>query len=285
MEVEDVSSLLKFCLFSFFSVSKAMERDRLPKRHKLGAETAWNASQSSSISSTQSSAFPSKEEEFDEFPELQDMGCKEEPDMKEERLEDGDGEQEEINAEARQDPGPTREDLDKLGILRKIDPHKTATALIREGKAGWSPNPQRPSTENLANALARYTLGQVSQPMTFQVKPVGEGQYQATLTTVLSDKVYVGGIADDELAAKRSAASLCLQTPAVKLVLENVPPTVGAIRNKVRLDENERRRCNELKCSSAVTWPIVRERVSAVLSIFRDMGYHMDLWDQVGLNQ
>lgn len=137
----------------------------------------------------------------------------------------------------------------KLGVLRKIDPGKIAAAVIREDNSRWYNN-RRPSTDNVASFLARYTLGQVKKPSTYEVKEVANvagtqamletPMYQATLSTVLSGKVYVGEVAGDEAAARRSVASAFLEAPEVKEVFEKLPPKISEINKKVKLDEREK---------------------------------------------
>ena len=181
---------------------------------------------------------------------------------------------------------PSALHLERLGILRQIDPRKIAIALIREGKAGWSWDKRRQSTQSVVSFLAQYTMGQVQNLSTYDVKSVaGVGSqspmYQATLVTVLSDKVYVGELATDELAAKRSVAQVFLTAPEVQALFDKIPPKLSDIKSKGRLDEMERKRCQQRQASRAVRHEIESDRAHAVLDVFREMGYRIDLWDQL----
>lgn len=142
---------------------------------------------------------------------------------------------------ALQEPRPSRQDLEKLGILRPIDLVKTATILISEGKAGWRCDSSKESTDNVASLLQRYTLGQVPKPCTYKVRKVGADSespmFQATLTTVMSDHEYVGEIAKDSLTARRAAAKVFLEAPEVTRVFEKLPPKMSDIKSKVALLE------------------------------------------------
>ena len=121
---------------------------------------------------------------------------------------------------------------------------------------------------------------------TYDVKPVAGADlqspmYQATLVTVLSDKVYVGKLATDEPAAKRSVAQVFLTAPEVQALFDKIPPKLSDIKSKVRLDEMERKRCKEHNASRAVRHEVEFRRADAVLAVFREIGYRIDLWDQL----
>ena len=181
---------------------------------------------------------------------------------------------------------PSAEDLERLGILRQIDPHRIADTLIRQGKAGWTWDKRKQSTVCAASLLTHYTLGQVQNLTTYDVKPVAGADlqspmYQATLVTVLSDKVYVGKLATDAPAAKRSVAQVFLTAPEVQALFDKIPPKLSDIKSKVRLDEMERKRCKEHNASRAVRHEIEFRRADAVLAVFREIGYRIDLWDQL----
>ena len=175
----------------------------------------------------------------------------------------------------------------KPPILRRIDPSNVARILIQERKTGFSPDTTRTPTGNVDCFLKHYTLGQVSKLTTYEVREAGythggEPIYQATLVTVLSDKVYRGDFAADEHGAKKSVARQFLDSPEVKCVFEKLPPKIRDIRSKVKIDEQEKRSCIKHGASREVVHEIQKHRENAVLAVFRDMGYQIDLWDQSG---
>eukprot|EP00438_Fugacium_kawagutii_P010723 Skav213174 [mRNA] locus=scaffold11:185704:186036:- [translate_table: standard] len=106
--------------------------------------------------------------------------------------------------------------------------------------------------------------------------------YVATLTTELSEKVYVGEREEDEFEAKRSVATLFLEDPEVQSFFDKLPPKIADIRAKV-LHEGERRRCLQhgAKRNRNVITEIQKERTNAVLAIFREWGYRTEIWDQI----
>ena len=141
---------------------------------------------------------------------------------------------------------------------------------------------------NRVRCKLAYTLhpGPGTNLTTYDVKPVAGADlqspmYQATLVTVLSDKVYVGKLATDAPAAKRSVAQVFLTAPEVQALFDKIPPKLSDIKSKVRLDEMERKRCKEHNASRAVRHEIEFRRADAVLAVFREIGYRIDLWDQL----
>eukprot|EP00438_Fugacium_kawagutii_P010720 Skav213171 [mRNA] locus=scaffold11:170697:171026:- [translate_table: standard] len=104
--------------------------------------------------------------------------------------------------------------------------------------------------------------------------------YEATLVTELSNKVYVGEREEDQFNAKRSVAILFLEDPEVQSFFDKLPPKIADIKAKVKLHEEERRRCKQNGASRAVIHEIEKHRIDGVLAFFREWGYRVDIWDQ-----
>lgn len=162
--------------------------------------------------------------------------------------------------------------------MREFDAHKITRALISKGKDGWEPDDWRTSTENLGNLFDRYTLGQGSLPYTMHVEWIKD-RFQATLTTCLSDKEYVGYHKTRESHAKRMAADSILQDPDVKTLFKCLPPKQGDIRSEAVLYTKEKRTCDACGVPPKVQHLIVRKRMDAVLEILHEMGYRINVWD------
>ena len=165
------------------------------------------------------------------------------------------------------------------GLLRDFDVYEVMRSLNVQGKPGWEPDPRKSSTENLQNALMRYTMGR-GQPLTWMVRRLNRppGTYEATLGTCLSEARYVGH-GPNEIIAKRAAADGFLKDPNVCEVLKWVPPTQSDIRSKCQVFGLEKRQCKALGVSADLINQVVQKRMREVTEKYHEDGYHTDIWD------
>eukprot|EP00438_Fugacium_kawagutii_P016415 Skav206435 [mRNA] locus=scaffold295:79495:80286:+ [translate_table: standard] len=171
----------------------------------------------------------------------------------------------------------TVEDLETWGVLREFDPNEVVRILEDQGKAGWKPDPMKPSTANLSDAFLRYTLGRGTHPYTWKIKTVNNS-YEATLVTCLSTNLYVGH-GPTEAHAKRAAADRFLRDPEVQEVFSSVPPTQNHIRKRCDVHGQEKDALRAFGVSAGLISQVCQKRMREVNELLHEKGYRTDLWD------